>query len=442
MYGNDQYTKLLIPGRGVNNSTNIVDTSRNPRKTIENVGASISTTQYKFGSTSLKVNSSDAGAKYIKVPQLGDFSFGSGNFTVECWFYMPGSFFYILPFAVLPEAGSGSWFKLALHPQSGGQIWSYIGTGGSGVYNPGVTYDTWYHLAWVRSGNSVYHFINGTNKGTWTYTGTFTASDYLTVGWSSGNDGENTDYYIDEFRVSDTARYTSDFSSPTSAFTVDANTKLLLHFEGADGSTTYVDESNTTRINKTITVNGNTVISTAQSKFSCYGSSIYFDGIGDYLTIGSNFKSTDHTQSFTYDFWYYPKDTTAYHAWLTHAPSKASGACYFYSTNLGVFYDGSHGYYLSGLTIHSSWNANTWNHIAWVYQGHTGNTLVFLNGTKLVDSGLSYGSMGTFEVRTIGYSDDYVAKGYMSNIRFSDGIARWTSTFTPPARPYGFQGLF
>ena len=36
---------------------------------------------------------------------------------------------------------------------------------------------------------------------------------------------------MDEVRVSDTARYTANFTPTTSAFTPDTNTKLLVHFE-------------------------------------------------------------------------------------------------------------------------------------------------------------------------------------------------------------------
>ena len=37
--------------------------------------------------------------------------------------------------------------------------------------------------------------------------------------------------HMDEVRVSDTARYTANFTPTTSAFTPDTNTKLLVHFE-------------------------------------------------------------------------------------------------------------------------------------------------------------------------------------------------------------------
>jgi len=50
--------------------------------------------------------------------------------------------------------------------------------------------------------------------------------------------------HIDELRISKgICRYTSNFTPSTSAFVNDANTTLLMHFEGSDGSTTFTDDN-------------------------------------------------------------------------------------------------------------------------------------------------------------------------------------------------------
>src|SRR3972149_9214360 len=61
-------------------------------------------------------------------------------------------------------------------------------------------------------------------------------------------------------------------------YTIDSYTKLLLHMDGANGSTTFTDE-----MGQAVTANGNAQISTAQSKFG--GASGLFDGTGDYLSV-------------------------------------------------------------------------------------------------------------------------------------------------------------
>lgn len=61
-----------------------------------------------------------------------------------------------------------------------------------------------------------------------------------------GEDGSiisnTSSYYIDEFRVSKTARYPAPFSPPSAPFARDADTTLLMHFDVPDGSATiYAD---------------------------------------------------------------------------------------------------------------------------------------------------------------------------------------------------------
>ena len=46
--------------------------------------------------------------------------------------------------------------------------------------------------------------------------------------------------FIDEFRISNSARYTANFTP--AVHTTDANTVLLLHMDGANSGTTFTDE--------------------------------------------------------------------------------------------------------------------------------------------------------------------------------------------------------
>ena len=80
---------------------------------------------------------------------------------------------------------------------------------------------------------------------------------------------------------------------------VDTYTKLLLHNNSNDSSTSFIDSSGT---GKAVTANGDAKISASQSKFG--GSSALFDGTGDYLSLADsddwNFGSGD----FTIDGWF------------------------------------------------------------------------------------------------------------------------------------------
>jgi len=83
---------------------------------------------------------------------------------------------------------------------------------------------------------------------------------------------------------------------------IDQYTKLMLHFNGPNGSRTFTDSENTP---KTVTGYGNAQISTAYSEFG--GASLKLDG-SSYLSVP---PSTDWNFSgdFTIDFWWYRTGT-------------------------------------------------------------------------------------------------------------------------------------
>jgi hypothetical protein len=115
-------------------------------------------------------------------------------------------------------------------------------SGGAGA--PSI--NTWYHIAVVRNGTSIKYFLDGTEELDYTQS---SPKDYtLDYNWviAMNGDDRNKDFlngYIDELRISNTARYTANFTAPTSAFTNDANTLLLLHMDGANGSTEFIDDN-------------------------------------------------------------------------------------------------------------------------------------------------------------------------------------------------------
>jgi hypothetical protein len=81
----------------------------------------------------------------------------------------------------------------------------------------------------------------------------------------------------------------------------DAFTKILLHMDGTNGSTTFTD-TNAGGSAHTWTANGNAQISTAQSKFG--GASGLFDGTGDYITTPDHADYTLGSGDFTIDLWF------------------------------------------------------------------------------------------------------------------------------------------
>ena len=202
------------------------------------------------------------------------------------------------------------------------------------------------------------------------------------------------------------------------------NVSLLLHGDGANGSTTIVDSSPSP---KTVTAVGDAQISTAQSKFG--GSSLAFDGVGDALgiptiTIGAN-------ESFTIESWIYKtaRGVSGYSLIVGNGSSTQVGYDVTTEGSVFMYIGGGFGVVASGTAMTS----NAWNHVAWVR--NVDGCSIYVNGL-LIGSGVR-GSSFTFNV--IGaYSTGgtYGINGYIDDLRITKGVARYTSNFTPPTAPF------
>jgi len=131
-----------------------------------------------------------------------------------------------------------------------------------------ITLNTWYHIAWVRSGSGANNFsiyINGVRDGQMTYTGTF-QNVPTTIGGSNNYDAYGSSYfsgYISNLRIlKGTALYTgASFTVPTSPLTAIANTQLLI----CNGPTIIDNSTNNFAItnNNTATVSSTTPFAAA-----------------------------------------------------------------------------------------------------------------------------------------------------------------------------------
>lgn len=210
-------------------------------KTITAYGdAKVSTAQAQFGGASAIF---DGTGDYLSIPDSADWAFGTNNFTVDCWVRFSASTNDQMIYA--QGTNEINLQQLYMH---------FVDNTLHFVLNGGTTFDhswawtpslnTWYHVALVRSGSSWYAFVNGSSLGTNTssasigdYTGAFIigANYNVAVNFLNG--------YVDEFRVSNIARWTANFTSPSSAHLNDANTLLLIHADGTNGSTTFTDDA-------------------------------------------------------------------------------------------------------------------------------------------------------------------------------------------------------
>lgn len=203
-------------------------------------------------------------------------------------------------------------------------------------------------------------------------------------------------------------------------------TSLLLHGNGADGSTVFTDETG-----KTVTAYGNARISTAQSKFG--GASAYFDGTGDYLTC------TDATLVFgTGDF------TIACFIYLPSTPI-GSFAAIVDIRSAGIAQAGSVLFHVNSSRQLGYWSfalvsaANALPLNAWVHCAicrKLGVTQLFIDGIvvgSVADTGDKVASQCMIGAVYDGANPAF--NGYIDDLHIIKGIALYTSAFTPPTAP-------
>jgi len=217
---------------------------------------------------------------------------------------------------------------------------------------------------------------------------------------------------------------------------LDEYTKSLLHFDGANGSTNFEDESG-----KIWTPHGNVQIKTDQSKFG--GASAYFDGSGDYLSTPSHSDFNFGSQNFTIDFWVRLQTSgTTYYILFKEESIQIYLRYYDGEYALYAYFDPSKESQVNlsfKYTDFNSFTINKWYHIAIVRNGS--NFMGYVNGEYRGIYSRS-GALSSVSkplyigARNLSGSIDRYFKGWIDEFRISKGIARWTSSFTPPTIPY------
>lgn len=187
-----------------------------------------------------------ASAQYLKIDQDNDITNISGSFTAEAWVNfdaLSGSF--ALPLVVFGNAGlndnNGCTFEIFNYNSSGQErLYFYMrGTDNQWhfiVSDDPVVISTWYHLAVTWNGTTGKFYIDGVSQSASIsgFTPKYNTSTKFQVGadWNEGSfyywhfDGA-----IDEVRISDSVRYTTNFTPSVDAFSDDENTIALYHFD-------------------------------------------------------------------------------------------------------------------------------------------------------------------------------------------------------------------
>jgi len=415
-------------------NTSFLDESIDYRGLITRNGDVTQGTDNPFGSDwSWFFNRSGNPISYISVSNQS-LSLGTGDFTIEAWLNRTGlnavDSTYgstVLDFRTAEPSAQILIEKASSSTQL--ELW----VNGSSRIISSTTLDTgtWVHFALVRQAGVTRLYINGVKEGVdYADTNNYSATSAVIAGRFAAVSGDFRPFigYISNLRiVKGVALYTSAFTPSTSALSSTPETSLLIC------NRSILDDSSGVR--NALTVTGNPITFryspfTSTEIQSIPTGSVYFDGTGDYLTVGGT-TAFSLSGDFTVEAWIYP----------TAVPPTVYGGPIFSRSG------GSNGWELRlQNTMQMSWvnpgvaannfgptlRLNTWYHIA-VSKTAAGTLKGYVNGVEY-SAGGSAGSASSnnIQVGSSGFGD---FTGYISNARIVNGTALYTAAFTPSTSP-------
>lgn len=440
-FTNDSDTLLLLHMDGADGSTTFKDDGPRTAVSVTAYGnAQVDTAQSKFGGASALF---DGSGDYLDADSLGSIAGSGEDFTIEGYFRWASTSGGQGLMSDRPPTSSGyTTNNFYLEKNSSNTLFFGFSGGGDITGTSSVTTNTWYHIAVVRYSGTTKLYLNGTQTGsTLSYTGAVGDGD-ISIGAVVG---QYMNGHIDEVRISDTARYTANFTTPTSAFTNDANTKLLLHMDGADASTTFTDDTTSAAVSgrtaKTVTASGDAQVSTAQSKFGT--GSLYSDGTTDYLSVTADSDFVFGSNDFTLEAWVRPANTgvgsgdqiiskwsgsNGYSFGLTYGTTSPKN-------NIRALINDTGG--IRGFQVISNpLTVDAWNHVALVVE--SGTLALYANGNRIGTTSVTAFNDATNADVTISAlsGGSYSPNHYQDEVRISDTARYSGSTYTVPTAAF------
>lgn len=203
-----------------------------------------------------------------------------------------------------------------------------------------------------------------------------------------------------------------------------ANVASLLHFDGADGSTTFTDVKG-----KTWTATGSAQLDTDQARF---GPSSLKIGLGDSIETAGASDFAFGTGDFTIEFFARRRVTGSTNVdWVTWGPNWD-----IYSSTDGsiLVWNGSANLITSAAGVITVGN---WHHVA--VTRSSGTVRLFVDGVQR--GGNSTGNTVNFTSTQPFYLGFYPPNlrrldGWIDEFRVTNSVARYTANFTPPSAPF------
>ena len=412
----DQYAShvtLALPLVGSANDTSASIACTMTNKAVTVSGAAADSSESNFYSGSFVFDGSNDQLSYTAG---SDFDFGGGDFTIETWINMDS---ISAGQAILEYSGQssssapdGQWY----FSTSSGWSWFHQSTNYASIAKAKVPTDKWIHLALVREGDVITHYLNGVCEASEAYTRTDAGSSSRALIIGQQNSSSYFDGHLQDYRIyKGVAKYSG--TTVGTQYFVPASTNSDILPDTPSG------------------VSGNSKLAKIDE------GAVVFDGSTGIFDAGT---STDFELS----------DDHTIEAWIYSNDARDVICAYYYYTNGGSEQGWHFGFNGSNLRLNfrnantntqavsetGSVVANRWYHVAVVTNG--GSSQIYING-KASGAAVDIGTPTTTNVRftvgglvfaseSSGYGNYF--DGYISNLRIIKGTALYTKNFTPPPR--------
>jgi len=354
----------------------------------------------------------DGSGDYLSIADAAGLRFGTGNFTIQAWIYRNAAG---AVHSIAAKGGASTGWVFQVHSDNKlrfTQTTTNIDSTGT------IPAGAWTHVAVVREGtgtNQTKLYINGVNDGQATVTTNFNQTEQLNIGADRGNSNVMNGYIAGFKYVVGTAETITVPTAPPTGGTA------LLNFTNAG----IFDNTGFNALD----IGGNAQIDTSVKKYGT--GSMEFDGDVDFLFIPSSHNLEFRSGPYTIEFWIYPNSLSAIASHIVSA--NASNGLVIYVNNAKITLDK---FGVGDVVAYNTpLSTSVWTHVAVVREGTGSNqTKIYINGTAQATGtdNNSWTVTTNFAIGGNPLNSQQVLNGYIDDLRITKGIARYTTTFTPP----------
>lgn len=358
-----------------------------------------------------------------------------GDFTVECWIYKRDTPATDVIADTRATVGNGpaGWL---LYSVSSGVIGFFVQVGltgypawgASALVSAPINTHEWVHVAVVRHNGVITFYTNGVAGNTKAYSGRIQAqrAGHLGISVSTSPNPGTWGGHITEFRIEQTAKYTSNFTPPTEPIET-GNAQLHLQF---DNSKMWLNGPNKWRRTFRATT-ANAISSKVQTKFNEYTFRTTSSGYGVFGISSFDFFQT--TTDWTLEAWIYLTGAGD-RFFAFNSESTGSNTVLFSRTNAYITD--------TGYNYSEAFDLDQWQHFAATYEASPDTLKVYKNGKLVITRTAAFnifddvlGIGVEFDNADAGTPGNY-QNGYYENIQFFDFI-KYTEEFRPPYKTQG-----